>query len=61
MTVLNLDGLIFLVLFILLAPPLILFVVGYLIRKKYERAFKILYLIAILYLLIGLGVCLGGF
>ncbi|MCK8521870.1 hypothetical protein M0D21_09850 [Aquimarina sp. D1M17] len=61
----NLDGLIYLILFILLGPPIFLALFGLLLYKTNSRkAGKIFFILAGVYLVVGLGICgalLAGF
>jgi len=45
------------VIFILLLPAIILFILGYYFRKKKPKAAKVLFILAGIYLLVGLGYC----
>lgn len=56
----NFSGLVFLILAVMFGPPLLLFVIGVAIRKKHKKASNVLFLLAVLYVLIGLGMCFGG-
>lgn len=53
----NLNGVIALVLLMMLSPAILLTIVGFAIRKKRATAAKVLFIIAGLYVLIGLGIC----
>ncbi|WP_130735693.1 hypothetical protein [Flavobacterium sp. J27] len=53
----NLNGLIFFFLLIMFGPPLLLGVFGAIVRKNSPKAAKVLYILAVLYLLVGLGIC----
>ncbi len=55
----NLDGLLILILVIMFGPPLLLFIIGLAVKKQNPNAAKVLYIIAVLYLIVGLGIC-GG-
>ena len=39
------------------SPAIIMFIIGYSIRKTKPKASKILYIIATIYTIIGLGIC----
>jgi len=54
----DLLGLIILIYSILLVPPIVLFLIGFFLRKKRKEVSKTLYIIAVAYLLIGLSYCL---
>jgi len=45
------------VILLLLSPAIILFVIGLVLRKKKPKTSKILFILAGIYLLIGLGIC----
>lgn len=53
----NLNGLVIALLTLMIAPPLILSAIGYAIQKNHPKASKVLYILAGLYLLVGLGIC----
>ena len=54
----NLDGLVFILFLILLVPPILLSIVGFILFKNQKRiAGKIFFILAGVYLLIGLGIC----
>ncbi|TGV00545.1 hypothetical protein [Flavivirga rizhaonensis] len=55
----NLDGLIFLILAIMLGPAILLAIIGLAVRKKNKKAAKVLFILAAVYVIISLGVC-GG-
>ena len=61
----NLDGLIYLILFILFGPPAFLASIGlFLFRSKHKKAGKVFFILAGIYLVVGLGICgalLAGF
>ena len=42
---------------IMFCPPILFGLIGYSFRNKNKRTAKIFYIIAIVYLLIGLGIC----
>ncbi len=54
-------GLLVGILLIFLAPPLLLFVIGFLFRKRNKEISHILYILAVLYLMICFGYFLIGF
>ncbi|CAM1342548.1 hypothetical protein [Tenacibaculum amylolyticum] len=54
------SGIVILILAILFGPPLVLIFLGTLLRKKYKNASKIFYILAVVYLLVGAGLCFGG-
>ncbi len=54
----NLDGLIFLILAILLGPPIFLALIGVILFfNNYRKAGKIFFILAGTYLIVGLGIC----
>ncbi|MVO08997.1 hypothetical protein GOQ30_07435 [Flavobacterium sp. TP390] len=53
----NLGGLILLIIIIMVGPPIVLSILGFIIRKNNPKAAKILYILSGIYLLIGLGIC----
>ncbi|WP_396170914.1 hypothetical protein [Flavobacterium sp.] len=53
----NLDGLVVLLFLIMLAPPIILTIIGFAVRKNNPITAKVLFILAALYLVIGLGIC----
>ncbi|NJM78726.1 MAG: hypothetical protein HC854_02210 [Flavobacterium sp.] len=53
----DLSGLIIFIVFIMIGPPIILTVLGLAIRKNNPTAAKVLYILAVVYLLVGLGIC----
>ncbi|WP_298318206.1 hypothetical protein [uncultured Aquimarina sp.] len=54
----NLDGLIYLILLILLGPPIFLALIGLILfRTKNRKAGKVFFILAGVYLVVGLGIC----
>jgi len=53
----NLNGIIYLILGIMLGPPLLLVLIGLSLKKGQPKAAKIFYILAGIYLVIGLGIC----
>ncbi|WP_298543576.1 hypothetical protein [uncultured Aquimarina sp.] len=54
----NLDGLIYLILLILLGPPIFLALIGLILfRTKNRIAGKVFFILAGVYLVVGLGIC----
>ena len=51
------DGLVALLILIMLAPPIILTIIGFAVRKTNPTTAKVLFILAALYLIIGLGIC----
>ena len=57
----NGPGIIILILSILLGPPLVLSLIALALRKNYPKVATVFVLLAVLYLIVGLGMCFGGF
>ena len=57
----DLSGLVVLIFLILLGPPFVLLIIGLLLKKRNKQAANVFYILAVLYLLVGAGVCFGGF
>ncbi len=55
----NLDGLVAMILMVMLGPPVLFLGIGLLVRKSNPKAAKICYILAGVYMLVGLGIC-GG-
>ncbi len=53
----NLDGLVVMLLLIMLGPAIILAIVGLAIIKKHKKTSKVLFILAVVYTIISLGVC----
>ncbi len=53
----NYLGFLLLVLAIMFLPPLILLIIGLTIRAKDRKTSKVLFILAVVYLLISLGIC----
>ena len=53
----NYAGVFFMVIAIMIVPPIILSLIGFAIRKAYPDASKVLYILSAIYLIIGLGFC----
>ncbi len=53
----NLNGLIALIIGVMFGPPLLLSVIGVFLYKNNPKASKVLFILAAIYLLIGLGMC----
>lgn len=53
----NLNGLIFILLLIMIGPPIVLTLIGFGIKKNSPNSAKTLFILAALYLIIGLGIC----
>ncbi|NMH88995.1 hypothetical protein [Flavivirga algicola] len=55
----NLDGLIYLILAIMLGPAVLLAIIGLIVRNKNKKAAKILFILAAVYVIVSFGIC-GG-
>ncbi len=53
----DLGGLILLIIIIMIGPPIVLSILGFIISKNNPKAAKILYILSGIYLLVGLGIC----
>lgn len=53
----GLGGLVVILVLIMIGPPILLAIIGLLINKNQPKAAKVLYILASVYLLIGLGIC----
>lgn len=53
----NLDGLVILIILIMFGPAILLAIIGFLVIKKYKKTAKVLFILAVVYLLISLGIC----
>ncbi|WP_159780715.1 hypothetical protein [Flavobacterium sp. 9AF] len=53
----NLGGLVFFFILIMVGPPILLSLFGLIVRKNNPKAAKVLFILAGLYLLVGLGIC----
>ena len=56
----DLSGLFTALILIMLGPPLVLIVIAIAVRRKNKRASTVLFILAALYVLVGLGMCFGG-
>ena len=60
----NLDGLFIMILLIMFGPGLLLTIIGAAVYKNNKKAAKVLFIIAVVYTIISLGICgalIGGF
>ncbi|MEC4004203.1 hypothetical protein OX283_006020 [Flavobacterium sp. SUN052] len=57
----NYDGLFLLIILIMFGPPILLSIIGFSVRKTNKQASLVLFILAGLYLIIGLGICGGMF
>lgn len=53
----GLGGLVAILVLIMIGPPILLTIIGLVINKNQPKAAKVLYILASVYLLIGLGIC----
>lgn len=53
----GLGGLVVILVLIMIGPPILLALIGLVINKNQPKAAKVLYILASVYLLIGLGIC----
>ncbi|MDD7885993.1 hypothetical protein [Flavivirga sp. 57AJ16] len=55
----NLDGLVYLILAIMLGPAVLLTIIGFAIREKNKKAATVLFILAAVYVIVSFGIC-GG-
>ena len=53
----GLGGLVVILVLIMVGPPILITIIGLVINKNQPKAAKVLYILASVYLLIGLGIC----
>jgi len=53
----NLDGLIYLIIGIMLGPAILLAIIGFALLKKNKKAAKVLFILATIYVIVSLGIC----
>lgn len=53
----NLDGLVAILVLIMLGPPILFTLIGFAVKKNSPNAGKVFFILAGLYLIIGLGIC----
>lgn len=53
----NFDGLLIMILLIMFGPSILLAIIGAMVYKKHRKAAKVLFIIAVVYVLISLGIC----
>lgn len=51
------NGLFFLIFGMLFGIPILLIIIGALLRKRYQKASTVFFILAVLYVIIGLGIC----
>ncbi|MEJ8589834.1 hypothetical protein JSO54_01030 [Riemerella anatipestifer] len=57
----NLNGLVALMMIIMFGPPLLFSIIGILLRKKNPKVANIFFILAGVYIIIGIGICGGLF
>ena len=55
----NLNGLVAFLVLIMVGPPIIFTIIGFAIKKNSPTAAKVLFILGVVYLIAGLGIC-GG-
>ena len=53
----NLGGLVAIMILIMIGPPILIAFIGFEIKENNPKTAKILFILAALYLLVGLGIC----
>jgi len=53
----NLDGLFRVILMIMFGPAVLLAIIGFIIRRRYKKAAKVLFILATVYVTVSLGIC----
>ena len=53
----NLNGIVIVILAIMLIPAILLALIGFLLRRSNKKASKVLYILAVVYVIISLGIC----
>jgi len=53
----NLDGLVYLILAIMLGPAILLAIIGFAFLKKHKKTAKIFFILATVYVIVSLGIC----
>ena len=53
----NMEGLVYFFVLIMIGPPVLLTIIGFAVKKKNPYLAKGFFILAALYLLIGLGIC----
>ncbi len=53
----NLGGLVAIFVLIMVGPPLLLTIIGFFVRKNHPKAAKVIFILATVYLIAGLGIC----
>lgn len=55
----NLDGLVTFLVCMMIGPPILLSIIAFNIKRKYPKTATALYILATVYLIVGLGICAG--
>lgn len=55
----NLNGLVIFLVCIMIIPPILLTTIGFFVKRNYPNTAKALFILATVYLIIGLGICFG--
>ncbi|WP_204344546.1 hypothetical protein [Psychroserpens algicola] len=53
----NFDGFLIMILLIMFGPSILLTIIGALVYKKYRKAAKVLFILAVVYVIISFGIC----
>lgn len=53
----NFDGLILIIVAVMFGPAILLAIIGAFLLKKYKKAAKVFFILAVVYVLISLGIC----
>lgn len=53
----NLNSIFILIIVIMIGPPIVLTLIGFGVKKNNPNAAKVLFILAAVYLLVGLGIC----
>ena len=53
----NLGGIVVIIVLVMFGPPILLTITGFSIRKNHPTAAKVLFILATVYLIAGLGIC----
>ncbi|WP_298340892.1 hypothetical protein [uncultured Algibacter sp.] len=53
----NFDGLLLMIVAIMFGPAILLAIIGAFLLKKNKKAAKVLFILAVVYLIISLGIC----
>jgi uncharacterized membrane protein len=53
----NLEGIIPIIIAIMLAPAILLAIIGFALKKKHRKAAKVFFILATVYVIVSLGIC----